>query len=108
MKGTPEQRFWARVKKTSTCWLWTGAKIPDGYGSIWVEGKPTAAHRISWEIHHGKIPNGMCVLHDCPGGDNPACVNPKHLFLGTKQDNAIDREKKGRGVDTSGEKKREH
>ena len=58
------------------------------------------AHRVSWELYRGKIPAGLCVLHRC---DNPSCVNPEHLFLGTKKDNALDREHKGRGRLSHGE-----
>lgn len=80
-------RFSRSVEKTDTCWLWTGRTIRDGYGSIRNKGKRLLAHRVSWEIHHGEIPNGLFVLHKC---DNPPRVNPDHLFLGTKRDNNID------------------
>ena len=91
---TLEQRFWIKVKKTRNCWLWTGSTVLDGYGVIH-DGKNRGAHRVSWQIHHGPIPNGMCVLHHC---DNPPCVRPEHLFLGTKRDNALDSINKGRHI----------
>lgn len=73
------------------CWLWTGAR-KRLYGKF---GYPQVlAHRASWEIHRYPIPEGLCVLHKC---DTPLCVNPNHLFLGTRTDNAADREAKGRG-----------
>jgi len=59
------------------------------------DGAYIGAHRISWELHHGEIPAGLWVLHDCPGGDDPRCVNPEHLWLGTTQDNTADRDRKG-------------
>lgn len=100
--GTPTERFWKYVKKTNTCWLWIGTKTTAGYGALRLRGESKQqAHRFSYELHKGTIPNGMCVLHSC---DNPPCVNPSHLWLGTLKDNAIDREKKGRGVDNKGEK----
>ena len=79
----------------SGCWLWLGAIGAGGYG---VAGKPRmrlprAAHRRSWHLFHGPIPDGMHVLHKC---DVRSCVNPEHLFLGTHQDNMADRDKKGR------------
>lgn len=82
------ERFWAKVIKTGECWEWQG---PDqrGYGIFgWKR-----AHRVSWELHHGPIPPGQHVLHQC---DNPPCVNPEHLWLGTPRDNASDRGAKGR------------
>ena len=80
---------------------WIGCKIPDGYGMLQVNGKATLAHRISYEIHKGEIPEGMCVLHSC---DNPGCVNPEHLHLGTQKDNARERSERKRSGDIRGEK----
>ena len=74
------------------CWIWTRSKCR-GYGRISYNGTGKMAHRISWEIHCGPIPEGMLVLHKC---DVPACVNPEHLFLGTYKDNTQDAIKKGR------------
>lgn len=91
------ERFWARVVKTDTCWLWTGARGPGyPYGRIARPGEKESmgAHRASWELHYGPIPDGLCVCHRC---DNPACVRPDHLFLGTLTDNWDDMRAKGRG-----------
>jgi hypothetical protein len=77
----------------SGCFLWMGAQHRQGYGSVGKKGKSFLAHRVSWELYRGKIPNGLCVLHSC---DNPPCVNPGHLFLGTYSDNNYDCGKKGR------------
>jgi hypothetical protein len=89
-----ERRFWAKVHKTDGCWEWTAYRLKNGYGRM---KKKTAelvlAHRISWEIHNGPIPNNLQVLHHC---DNPSCVNPDHLFLGTVKDNMLDCARKGR------------
>jgi HNH endonuclease len=71
-----------------------GAKDQDGYGAF-DKGR---AHRFSWTLHRGPVPDGLCVLHNCPGGDNPTCVNPEHLWLGSNRDNIEDRERKGRGA----------
>lgn len=68
-----------------------------GYGILYHKGKTLYAHRVSWELNRGPIPEGLWVLHNCPGGDNPACVDPAHLWLGTASDNSKDRDAKGRG-----------
>jgi hypothetical protein len=88
-----EQRFLQYVHKSEDCWIWTGHKNPQGYGRINVGGKLMMATHISWEIFNGKIPERLYVLHHC---DNPPCVRPDHLFLGTKKDNAQDALSKGR------------
>lgn len=97
-KKPVEERFWARVEKTPGCWIWTMARkkyflSKYRYGRLNINGKNYRAHRISWEIHYGKIPKGLCVLHRC---DNPCCVRPDHLFLGTRADNNRDTMLKGR------------
>jgi hypothetical protein len=90
LSETFPQRFWSKVKKTDGCWLWTGAKKEWGYGVIG-RGRNIdlleRAHRASWILNRGPIPKGMWVLHRC---DNPPCVNPDHLWLGTRQDNTDD------------------
>lgn len=88
-----EARFWAKVRKTETCWLWTAAKTRTGYGRFNVGGQVMYAHRVSWGIANVVTPDGLCVLHKC---DAPTCVNPNHLFLGTAADNMRDRDTKGR------------
>lgn len=96
------KRFWAKVlvKDIDECWLWTGY-IKNKYGYIGYSGSYTYAHRLAWIIEHGDIPEGMFVCHTC---DNPGCVNPAHLFLGTHSDNIKDMFDKGRGVNNTGEK----
>ena len=97
-KLTLEQRFWSKVDRSGgpdACWLWT-AHRHKGYGRFGVGSTVQAAHRISWELTNGPIPRGMHVLHDCPGGDNPACCNPAHLRIGTHIDNMADMSAKGR------------
>jgi hypothetical protein len=90
---TPE-RFWRLVTKTETCWLWKRCRVGKGqYGVFRSHGKDTKAHRYSYEITFGPIPEGLSVLHRC---DNPPCVNPSHLFLGTTLDNMQDCASKGR------------
>ena len=89
-------RLWARVTKTGTCWVVTPTPTLYGepsYGMISVKGKSWPAHRLSWTLAYGPIPEGMCVCHHC---DNPPCVRPDHLFLGTRADNNRDRDQKGR------------
>lgn len=93
---TLEERFWCEVDKNShpLCWLWTGgSRKGNGYGDIRVGVNTRPAHRVSWGLHNGIIPEGLFVLHKC---DNPSCVNPDHLFLGTHQDNMDDMVMKGR------------
>lgn len=77
----------------SGCWLWTKGLFNSGYGSLYLNGKSELAHRFAWRLHKGPIPIGLCVLHRC---DVPSCVNPEHLFVGTKADNNIDMIAKGR------------
>lgn len=90
-------RFWSKIKKTDTCWLWTGGSSRGGYG-VFVLRKPDRAyaHRFSWYLENGDIPDGLLVLHRC---DIPSCVRPDHLFLGTQQDNMDDMIAKGRQMD---------
>lgn len=90
-----EKRFWSKVNKHPDCWLWTGNRLKAGYGKFMISSKNgmTTAHRVSWMLHRGPIPDGMFVLHSC---DNPPCVNPDHLFLGTHTDNMKDCMSKGR------------
>jgi hypothetical protein len=87
------ESFWAKVKKTDSCWLWIGSRQKNDYGRIKRHRKILIAHRVSWFIHNGPIPDGLLVCHHC---DNPMCVNPNHLFLGTQQDNFWDMYNKGR------------
>lgn len=121
MTKTTMERFWDKVNKNGPslagnpelgqCWLWLGSSRHKGYGAFVysldgevVQGR---AHRYSYQIHCGRIPPGLCVLHKC---DNPPCVNPSHLFPGTKSDNNRDKVNKGRhvpgGTYTTGQYKR--
>lgn len=95
------QRFLSKVEKQeSGCWLWTGAIGSAGYGHFAFNGRPAKAHRVAYELFVGKIEllegadsRGTCVMHKC---DNPKCVNPEHLMLGTHRDNMVDKIAKNR------------
>lgn len=100
--GPPEERFWAKVDKSDPdgCWIWTASTFTDrnGYGKFNaaippVSNKTVYAHRFSYEMTNGPIPDGLFVLHKC---DNPPCVNPAHLHLGTQADNMREMVERGR------------
>jgi len=100
---TVEERFWEKVivGEEEICWEWiAGQRGGYGYGGFYYGGKTLNAHRASWLINCGDIPEGLQVLHTC---DNATCVNPSHLYLGTNYDNIQDRVKRGRSADRHGE-----
>ena len=89
-------RWAAKVAIGDDCWEWMGSRRPAGYGRLRDErGTPYRAHRISYRLLVGDIPDGFCVCHHC---DNPGCVKPSHLFVDTQEENIRDRESKGRGA----------
>jgi len=92
-KYTIMKRFFDKVEKTESCWLWIAGGRGKGYGSFKINGKSIDAHRVSYELHNGEIPKEMHVCHTC---DNTKCVNPDHLFLGSPKDNWQDGFNKGR------------
>lgn len=87
------ERFVSHVVVSGGCWIWTAARDSSGYGVVRVAGRQERAHRLSWMVFRGPIPSGACVCHTC---DNPQCVNPDHLWVGTHQDNMDDKVRKGR------------
>lgn len=89
-----ETRFWSKVDTSGDCWLWTSTKYPNGRGQFKVANKNLKAYRVAYELEYGPIPEGLQVLHHC---DNPSCVRPAHLFVGTCADNQADMTRKGRG-----------
>ena len=97
-------RFWPKVQISDpqSCWEWTGGKVRDGYGSVGIQNSElssgpiqtfTSAHRLSWYLYNGSLPNGLMVCHHC---DNPGCVNPAHLFVSDRSGNMRDAYEKGR------------
>jgi hypothetical protein len=96
-KYPPERRFWPKVEKTSGCWIWKASRDKYGYGQFTFRGECESAHRVAWILCNGPIPEGLGVLHKC---DNPPCVNPDHLWVGTQRDNNRDMYLKGRNKST--------
>lgn len=91
------ERYWSKVavRGEDECWEWTGGRGGGGYGVFRVDGPSAYAHRLSWKLATGSIPEDKCVCHTC---DNPACVNPSHLFLASHVENVRDRDEKGRSA----------
>lgn len=92
--------FESKVFKSDSCWIWKASKNSRGYGNFWHEGKSWKAHRFSYAMYCGSIPEGMDILHSC---DNPSCVNPEHLRAGTHLQNMHDMISRGRSPDRRGE-----
>ena len=106
--GEPRDRFFRSFHKTEGCWIWEANRTALGYGRFHLGRKTLGAHRVAWALYRGPIPEGLCVLHNCPDGDNPSCVNPAHLWLGTQLDNVRDRHAKGRDGRSGGFRHRCH
>lgn len=95
-----KERLLNKIERRGDCWIWIGTKHPRGWGNIRHHGKWMKAYRASYEVHHGQIPEGNVVMHSC---DNPSCINPEHLSLGTQHDNVHDMLNKGRANPCRGE-----
>lgn len=93
MVASVEDRFWSKVNKTETCWLWTAGRSPDGYGKVKSGGRTYRAHRFVLMLSGVDVPPDVLVCHHC---DEPLCVKPDHLFLGSVLDNTRDKIRKGR------------
>jgi hypothetical protein len=93
-KKSIKERLIDKIAISDDCWVWIGDRFHNGYGRLNIDGKLKSAHRLSYEEFVGPIPNGLCVCHRC---DNPPCIKPSHLFVGTNFDNMQDMRRKGRG-----------
>jgi len=92
-------RFAPKTRRSDNgCIEWTGARLPTGYGLFSLDGRMQRAHRVSYELSFGPIPDGLHILHSC---DNPPCVNPAHLRPGTRTENMQDKAERGRNVNTN-------
>ena len=100
-------RFWSKVTPVGLdeCWEWQASRDGRGYGMLRTERGVRRAHRVAWELAHGPVPDGTVFLHSC---DNPPCVNVAHLRIGTRAENAADRDSKGRHVALRGEEHGSH
>jgi hypothetical protein len=99
-------RFWKYIEKKDGCWIWRGGLNSMGYGQFHIgNGKMALCHRLSWVVHRGPIDGDLCILHKC---DNPKCVNPDHLFIGTMKDNMQDKANKKRNLKNIGEYSCQH
>lgn len=94
LTNTELKRFWSHVAIGDGCWEWVGPIANHGYAVFYAQARRDSSHRVSYALHYGPIPGGLWVLHRC---DNPRCVRPDHLFLGTALDNNADMAAKGRG-----------